>query len=146
MVNVADASVWISYFLADDVNHVASTAWIDMIARTREPTLAPRFLILEVTAGIARRYGDAARGLRFGERLRQNSAVTLVSMTDDLIDEATRVGADLRLRGGDAIYVATAVLHGARLVTWDQEQLTRGASLVATATPADDLAAESGDI
>ncbi len=141
MVTVADASVWISNFLPDDVNYEASFEWLRMQAGRREPLIAPRILLVEVAAGISRRSRDAAAGLQYMERLRTNPALILVSLTDELVEQTAKIGADLHLRAGDAFYLATAALHGARLVTWDREQLTRGAALVSTATPTDDLAA-----
>ena len=142
---VTDASAWISYFLAEDVNHAESLSWFERVATANEEMVAPRFLLLEVVAAIARRSGDPATGRHFAERLLRHPRLRLVSMTDELIDASASVGAQLRLRGADAIYIATATAHDARLVTWDREQLERGSALVPTATPADDLAAEPTD-
>ncbi len=144
-MSVTDASVWISYFLADDAKHVESEEWFECVASARENMLSPRFLLAEVAAAIARRSGDPGSGLRFAERLRDHPQLALVLMADDLVDEATRLGAQLRLRGADATYIATAAALGTRLVTWDREQLAGGAALVSTATPADDLRDESTD-
>ena len=71
--------------------------------------------------------------------VRANPRVTLVPMTDELVDEATEIAAQLRLRAGDSIYVALARMNGARLVTWDREQIARSALVVEAASPADDL-------
>jgi len=45
------------------------------------------------------------------------------------------VAANLGLRGADAVYIALAQQLGVTLVTWDREQLTRGAAMVLTRTP-----------
>ena len=107
--------------------------------------MAPRFLLVEVAAGLSRRSRNPTAGLQFMELLIQNPRLTLVSMTDEVIEQVARVGASLHLGAGDAFYVATASALGARLVTWDREQLTRGAALVSTATPVDDLRDEDAD-
>ena len=61
-------------------------------------------------------------------------------MMDELIDEQRpTVAAELRLRAGDAVYVALARLTGARLVSWDREQLARSSPIVQASSPADDL-------
>ena len=143
MVTVVDASVWISSFVPDDVKYEQSVEWLNRQAEASEDLLAPRFLLVEVAAGISRRSRDPAAGLHFMELLVQNPMLTLVSLTDEVVQEVASLGASLHLRAGDAFYVATAVAHGARLVTWDREQLERGAALVETATPADDLAADA---
>lgn len=138
-----DASVWISSFLVDDVNHAQSVAWFNQQIDAGEDLLAPRFLLVKVAAGISRRARDPAAGLHYMELLLTNPALTLVPLSDEVIERIARLGASLHLRAGDAFYVAVAVIEGARLVTWDQEQLTRGAAVVQTATPADDLAGEA---
>ena len=145
MVTVVDASVWISGFLPDDVNYGRSVAWLNRQTEVGEELVAPRFLLVEVAAGISRRSRNPDAGIHFMELLLDNPTLTLVSLTDDVIEHVARVGAGLHLRAGDAFYIATAVIAGARLVTWDREQLTRGATLVPTTTPADDLAEESTD-
>jgi predicted nucleic acid-binding protein len=44
------------------------------------------------------------------------------------------------LRGADAVYLASAALFAAELVTLDREQLKRGAAVVQTLSPAGFLA------
>ena len=48
---------------------------------------------------------------------------------------AAQIAARHRLRGADALYVATADVRDATLVTWDREMLDRGAAVVDTCTP-----------
>jgi predicted nucleic acid-binding protein len=50
--------------------------------------------------------------------------------------EATRLAADLRMRGADAIYAAVARRLRIPLVTWDAEQQQRAGALIPTYTPA----------
>ena len=49
---------------------------------------------------------------------------------------AAALGAQHKLRGADAVYLATASSFAAELVTLDREQLDRGAKIVQTLTPA----------
>ena len=56
-------------------------------------------------------------------------------LDDTLVWAAVEVAADLKLRTGDATYVAVAHQLNIPLVSWDKEQLQRAGSLVSTYTP-----------
>ena len=135
---VIDASVWVSDLLPNDVNHAQSEAWFAQLP-IDEVLLEPRLLLVEVAATIGRRIHDAEVARRTRVSIADYPNLVLVPMTDELIDEAAEVAAQLRLRTGDAIYVALAGLNGARLVSWDREQLARAAPVVQASSPADDL-------
>jgi predicted nucleic acid-binding protein len=53
-----------------------------------------------------------------------------VPVDHGLADAAAALAARLRLRGADATYVAVASRLGVPLVTWDDKQRQRAASLV----------------
>lgn len=57
-------------------------------------------------------------------------------MQRTLIEQAGKVAADLGLRAADTIYVALAENLAIPLISWDNEQLQKSASLVETYTPA----------
>ena len=138
---VVDASVWISDLFPDDVNHDRTHEWFATLPDGEE-LLEPRLLVVE----IADRYGTAVTGndwtsTRSVEWALANPRLVLRSMTDELVDAAATLAASLRLQYGDAIYVALAHLSGARLVSWDREQIQRARAVVSASTPEDDLAA-----
>ncbi len=137
-----DASVWVSFYAEDEADHVATQAWFAQAVRSGERFLAPTIVLVEVAAAVARRTGQPSAGLNVLAEIRSLPRLTLVTLTDDVVSEAADVAARLRLRAGDALYLVVARRAGVRLVTWDGEQLARGAALVQTATPADDLAAQ----
>jgi predicted nucleic acid-binding protein len=56
-----------------------------------------------------------------------------------LAREAAALGAQHRLRGADSIFLASAALFAAELVTLDREQLQRASSIVQTLSPAEFL-------
>jgi predicted nucleic acid-binding protein len=132
-----DASAWISSQLPDDAAHLPSRQWLDRWLAAGQPLLAPSLLAIEVAGAIARRTGDPALGRQAVEHLRATPNLHLVIVDDPLADAASAIAADLRLRGADALYVAVAQLRGTPLLTWDQQQLTRAASLIAVRTPLD---------
>ena len=135
---VVDASVWISGLAPDDVNHVRSQEWFAALPDGEE-LIEPRLLLVEVSATIGRRTGDLWLAERAENSVRENPSVVLHSMSDEFIDTAAALAARLRLRAGDAIYVALAHLTGARLVTWDREQRERASALITATSPDDDL-------
>lgn len=63
----------------------------------------------------------------------------MVVLDEGLARQAAAFGAQHKLRGADAVYLASAALFAAELATLDREQLERGATIVQTLTPADFL-------
>ena len=71
------------------------------------------------------------------ERIGLLPQILLDGLTAEQARRTTDIAASHRLRGADAVYVATAEAHDALLVTWDQEMLDRGGAVVETMTPAE---------
>jgi predicted nucleic acid-binding protein len=63
----------------------------------------------------------------------------MVVLDEGLARQAAALGAKYKLRGADAVYLASAALFSAELVTLEREQLKRGAAIVQTLSPADSL-------
>jgi predicted nucleic acid-binding protein len=63
----------------------------------------------------------------------------MVALDEGLARQAAAFAAQHKLRGADAVYLASAALFAAELVTLDREQLKCGAAIVQTLTPADFL-------
>ena len=137
-MTVVDASVWISYLLTDDVNHAQSRAWFEQLGPT-DVLLVPMLLLVEISAGLARRTGRLDSVEHAIAVVRSEPRLAIRQMDDVLMETAVQLAAELRLRAGDAIYVALASIEGARLVTWDREQRERSTARVVTSSPADDL-------
>jgi predicted nucleic acid-binding protein len=135
---VVDASVWVSSFRPEDVNHAASRFWAEQYNIKGGLLVAPMLLLIEVAAAISRRTGDPTLAKEAIKKLESASSmhtVHLVPIDTVLIQAAVEVATDLQLRAGDAIYVALAHQLNIPLVSWDREQLQRAESLVSTYTP-----------
>jgi predicted nucleic acid-binding protein len=132
---VIDASVWASRLMPQDVNHVASVAWVDRYKESGGLITAPDFILVEIAAGLTRRTGQASLARQSVRYLTYHGPVRIVPIERSLIQEAAKLATDLRLKAGDSIYVALAWQTGSPLVSWDNEQLQRAASLIATYTP-----------
>jgi predicted nucleic acid-binding protein len=117
-----DASVWVSSWLADDVNHLASDAWLERQVRAAEQITAPALFLAEVGGALARRSGDLRFAQMAVEDILDSGLVRLISVDEVLARAAAELAGRLRLRGSDATYVATAQRFGFPLVTWDRGQ------------------------
>jgi predicted nucleic acid-binding protein len=102
--------------------------------------LCPEILLPEVAAALARGLEDTELAYRAAAQLRALPGHRFVVVDRALGELATRLAADRRLRGCDAVYVALARREGARLVTWDKQQQERAAAVVETLTPVEAMA------
>ncbi len=139
---VTDASIWVSSLIHGDVNRAASRRWLREQTERGVQLFAPILLLAEVAGATARRSGRPRVGQRALEDLEMLEGLELVAVDATLGRASAVVALSVGLRGADAVYVALAQDLGARLVTWDREQLTRGAAVVPTSTPEQELAAD----
>ena len=134
---VVDASVWASRFLADDVHHLPSHAWLRDRVSAGDELAVPAIALPEVAAAVARRANSAEAGLSSVGAMEGLPTIRLVPVDHALARLATEMGARLRLRGMDSIYLALARFLNIPLVTWDKELQRRGAAVVEAVTPLD---------
>lgn len=129
-----DASVWVSLLIPQDIHHQTSRRWLDQYTLGGGLISAPMLLLAEVAGAVSRRLSDPQWGSQAANRLLRTSGLRL--LTHDLAFGRTAAQlADLRIRGADATYVAAAYVLHVPLVTWDNEQRQRAASVVAVQTP-----------
>ena len=132
---VIDASVYIALINAHEPDHDRSWVWFEGVRTSQEPILAPVILIAEVAAALSRGVGNRALAHEVVQQLARSQVVELVPVSLALAERAAAIAADHRIRGCDAVYVALAEQLDERLVTLDGQQLERGASVAATASP-----------
>lgn len=132
---VIDASVYVSRLRRQEVYHGESARLLDVATARGMQILCPEILPPEVAAALARGLDDVELARRAAARLWMLPGHRFVAVDRSLSRLATHLAAKCRLRGCDAIYVALAQQEGARLVTWDRQQLERAAGLVETITP-----------
>jgi predicted nucleic acid-binding protein len=83
----------------------------------------------------ARRTDRTEIAERAVDRLLAIPTIRLVTIDHNLGTQASQIAAHYRLRGADALYVAVEAELVIPLVSWDPEQLTRAAPLIANLTP-----------
>jgi len=119
------------------LKHTLSRAFFTATTRHRSSIHLPAFAHVEVACAIARRIRDAAGARRLAQAMLGVSPVTEVATDAALLARALDAGTTAFLRGADALFVATAQVTGATLVSWDDELLQRGGAV----TPSDWMAA-----
>lgn len=138
-MRVVDASVWVSLFVLEDVNHLPSLAWYKSYTTQDGRFVLPALALTEVAGAIARRMGRPRMGKRVVQQLLETPHITIMPISQELAMSSAYIAADLRLRGADAVYVAVANQLGAPLITWDKEQMERSADHITAWSPLDDL-------
>lgn len=135
-----DTSVWLGAFDYTRSQHATCLAVLDTLAALGQPIYVPTLLLAEVASAISRSRNDPIQGRVFAATLHNVAHLRFVSLDESLAERAAEIAADYRLRGADAVYVAVAMLQHCTLISLDDEQRTRVASLLTTQTPAEALA------
>ena len=132
---VVDASVLVSRFLPHDVHHGASRRWLSRHVDDGGLVLAPTLLPAEIAGAVARRSGSPRLGRRAVDATLRLPTLRLITLDEPLSRAAADFASRLRIRGSDAVYIATAALLSVPLVTWDTEQRERAARVVEIMSP-----------
>jgi predicted nucleic acid-binding protein len=134
-----DASVHINAVNPTEIGSAESRAFLKQLREQPRPMFSPTLLLVEVATSVARAKNDANRGVAIARAIYGRPGQVWVPLDGALAEEAARLGAEYRLRGADAVYVAVAKRYGATLVTRDRQQLERLPSAVMVLTPTEAL-------
>jgi predicted nucleic acid-binding protein len=139
-----DSSVFVSAARPGEVGHRESTAFLSWVRRMRPRLFLPTLVMVEVAAALSRTGSAFDLARKYALSIGQLPNAALIALDEGLAVQGAGFGARHKLRGADAVYVATAALFSAELVTLDREQLERGSAIVRTLTPAGFLSLEPG--
>lgn len=135
-----DASVFVSAVSAKELDHASSLACLARLRQTSVRLFLPTLVLAEVAAALSRT-GFAQEGaLAYAQAIAKLPNVTFIPLDEALAREAAALASRHKLRGADSIYLTTAALVGATLITLDNEQRARSALLVKAYSPQDFLA------
>jgi predicted nucleic acid-binding protein len=132
---IVDASVWVSSLITDDVHYAESRAWLESMTEDGRPMAIPSLALAEFAGAVARVSGRAELGERAAADVLENPALRIVTVDLSLARLAAGLASRLRLRGADAVYLATARAFEMPLVTWDEEMHERASGVVAVLYP-----------
>jgi predicted nucleic acid-binding protein len=91
--------------------------------------IEPAFARVEVACALSRIMHDPERAEHFTATLYASGGIEEVALNPVLLERALHRGAEQRLRGSDALYLATAEIHGAELISWDREHIVRAGAV-----------------
>lgn len=132
-----DASVWVNAFDQRETGHAASRQFLELVRHQARPIIVPTLVLVEVAGAVSRTRQDPAGAQAFAQALSHLPGLTQRPLDVALANRALSLAARHGLRGADAVYAAVAAEAGCRLVTLDNEQLTRLVGVVDALTPAD---------
>ena len=135
-----DASVFLNAFNPYEAGHAESSSFLGYLQEQAIPIIVPSLVLPEVSAAIGRGSGNAELARQFASKLERLPHLVLVPLDAVLARQAVDVAATYRLRGSDAVYIATALRFGSMLATLDREQHDRAAAALKTVYPVDALA------
>jgi predicted nucleic acid-binding protein len=128
---VVEASVWVNWLRPSETHHTPSSMWMEQYHSTKGLLVIPTFLLVEVAASISRLTGESRQAKETVRQIVAINIIQIVGMDNELIQATVDIAADLRLRAGDAIYVAVAHRLNIPLISWDREQVQKAGTLVA---------------
>ncbi len=131
-----DSSVFVSAARPLEPGHEVCSRFFGWVKLMRPRIYLPTLVLVETAAALSRTGSEASLAQRFAGSIAQLPNVIMVALDEGLARQAALFGAQHKLRGADAVYVATAAQFGAELITLDEEQMQRGANSVATFSPA----------
>jgi predicted nucleic acid-binding protein len=135
-----DASVLVAAGSPEDPMRRNAAEFLVAALESGEPIHQPTLTLVEVSAAVARRTGNAHLARETGLALLAMPGLVLHALDLDASAEAAALAGRLQLRGADAVYAATALRHGATLVTLDDELRSRSSTLVDAVRPSEWLA------
>ncbi len=135
-----DSSVFVNRARPQEPGHSESVDFLKWVRVVGPRLFIPTLVVPEVAAALTRTGSDREVAQRYALAIGQLPNTILVGLDDGLARQAAALAAQHRLRGADAVFVASAALFAAELVTLDSEQLERGASVVQALTPKNFLA------
>ncbi len=130
-----DSSVFVSRARPQEPGHRSSVDFLEWVRAVGPRLFIPTLAVPEVAAALTRTGSDREVARRYALAIGRLPNTILVGLDDELARQAAALAAQHRLRGADSVFVASAALFAAELVTLDSEQLKRGASVVQTLTP-----------
>jgi predicted nucleic acid-binding protein len=131
-----DSSVFVSAARPREPGHAESLAFLAWVRAARPRLFLPTLALVEVAAALSRA-GHAPRlAQQVALAIGQLPNVVLVPLDEGLARQSAALGSQHGLRGADAVFLASAAVFAAELVTLDREQLQRGARMVQTLSPA----------
>lgn len=129
-MTVADASVLVALFHADEPHYEACRNWFLKASSAGTGIVTPVIAIAEVSAAISRGKENPLRAQQIVSLITQTNVISLIPISQLLAEQAADIAALHRIRGCDSIYVALAQKLNQPLITLDKQQRDRAKTIV----------------
>jgi len=138
-----DTNVWVAGTLEEEPSHDVSRRFLKWV-QEREPILhLPTLLVAELAGAIIRRTGDPLLAGKSRTMLERMPRSHFHELSFDAATQSASLAVQLRLRGPDAVYAATAFATNSVLITMDKELMQRASTVISAMSPAEWLDANS---
>ena len=99
----------------------------------------PETALPEAASAIERGTGNAENALKFARTLRQLPNIVFIPLDSEPSDSSSKLAAECKLRGCDAVYVGAASSFNETLITLDKEQRRKSPTHINALTPEEEL-------
>ena len=130
-----DASVFVAACRPHEPGFAASRAFLESVRGRAIPLIEPAILPIEVASALVRTGSGRGPAGEYAAAIEGLAMLTLVTIDGRFARQAVDLTTSTRLRAADAIYVTVATHFGARLVTLDDQQLSRAPKGVCACRP-----------
>jgi predicted nucleic acid-binding protein len=131
-----DSSVFVSAARPSEPGFQDCTTFLAWVRQGQPRLFLATLVLVETAAALSRTGSREDISQQYALAIGQLPNAVLVALDEGLARQAGAFGARHKLRGADAVFLATASIFAAELVTLDMEQLERGAKIVQALTPA----------
>lgn len=135
MKYVIDANVFVAALRKEEPFYQPSRAFLQRIQSAASAVVCPGLVLPECAAAIIRATGDPALAREAIWLIRNFPGMQLVPVELSTADWAAQLAIAHRLKGADSVYIATAAVFQAILITWDGEILERSLSEIPVLPP-----------
>jgi predicted nucleic acid-binding protein len=125
-----DSCVIIASLLVKEPRHLEALDIVNKIKTGIFRAVMPYSVLVEVVAAIRRRTGSESLAIEIKKSLKSMRNVSFVVLDEESANEAARIAARTGLRGIDALVVQIAKEFRARLVTFDNEMISKSVNIV----------------
>jgi predicted nucleic acid-binding protein len=134
-----DASVFINAEIEGEEFHEYSAKLMQSFRDRGITIIVPEIVLPEISSAISRGTDDPEKALKFVKELKQIPNIVFVPIDREVSDHASKLAAEYKLRGCDAIYVAVAFIFRAKLISLDKQQIERAVEYIEAATPQEEI-------
>ncbi len=132
---VVDTSVLFSALIPIDMHHESCKAWLDKIIEANQQISVPSIILSEVATPLGRAHNQPQVAEKLVQYLMNAYIINLMPVSIPLAKRAAIIGANYKIRGCDAIYVALAEMLDEELITLDIQQGERAKTLIQVSHP-----------